>query len=131
MEKGFEKVMSYIGQLDYLVTHEDTAEELVVIQNEDAGITNMALDCEGEILIMEQSIMDVPASNREAFYEALLKMNRNIVHGAFVLDCDGKKVIFRDTLQLANIDLNELEASINSLSLALAENANQLLTYTK
>jgi len=113
------------------VTHEYTGVELVVIQNEDAGISSMALDCECDILIMEQSIMDVPASIREAFFEALLKMNRNIVHGAFVLDCDGKKVIFRDTVQLANIDLNELEASINSLSLALAENANQLLTYTK
>jgi len=130
MENSFEKVKAYIGQMDYLVTQEDAAEEIVVIQNEESGITNMVVDCEGDILIIEQTIMDVPKGNKEAFFEALLKMNRNIVHGAFVLDCDGGKVIFRDTLQLENLDLNELEASINSLSLALAENANQLLSYT-
>jgi hypothetical protein len=34
-------------------------------------------------------------------------------------------------LQLENLDMNELEASIQALSLALAENSNELLEYAK
>jgi hypothetical protein len=34
-------------------------------------------------------------------------------------------------LQLANLDLNELEGTIQALSLALAENGTELLEYAK
>ena len=49
--------------------------------------------------------------------------------GAFVLDESGQRVLFRDTLQLGTLDSNELEASINALSLALAENLETFLEY--
>jgi hypothetical protein len=54
-------------------------------------------------------------------------MNRNLVHGAFVLDEGGQKVLFRDTLQILNLDINEIKASIDALALGLAEYANQLV----
>ncbi len=51
--------------------------------------------------------------------------------GAFVLNEDAKLILFRDTLQLENLDRNELEASIHALSLALAEYSLELLSYAK
>jgi hypothetical protein len=60
-----------------------------------------------------------------------LQKNRDIVHGAFVLDESGEKVIFRDTLQIENIDLNELEGSINSLSLLLSEYSENIIQFSK
>jgi hypothetical protein len=74
--------------------------------------------------------MDVP-KNTEGFFKRLLQMNRTLVHGAFVLDEEGAKVIFRDTLQLENLDKNELEGSINALSIALAEYAGELIEFSK
>ena len=50
------------------------------------------------------------SDNTDTFKE-LLKKNRELVHGAFALDDSGKKVIFRDTLQLENLDMNELQGS--------------------
>ena len=47
------------------------------------------------------------------------------------MDEEGKKVIFRDTLQLENLDKNELEGSINALSIALAEYAGELIEFNK
>jgi len=38
-------------------------------------------------------------------------------------------VLFRDTLQLENLDKNELEGSIRALGLALAEYSAELLAY--
>ncbi len=130
MSDNLEKVKNYLIQLGHSITSEDVAEELVVIDNEENGIKNLIIDCEDPILIIEQAIMDVP-SKTDTFFKRLLQMNRTLVHGAFVLNEEGKKVIFRDTLQLANLDLNELEGSISALSLALAENANELLNYSK
>ena len=46
-----------------------------------------------------------------------------------MLDENGQLVLFRDTLQLENIDRNELEASIHALSLALSEYGTELLTF--
>ena len=38
---------------------------------------------------------------------------------------------FRDTLQLQNLDLNELDATINALALALATYADELIEFAK
>jgi ABC-type arginine transport system permease subunit len=47
------------------------------------------------------------------------------------LDESGKRLSFRDTLQLENLDINELEASINSLKMLFAEYFTELLSYAK
>ncbi len=126
----FEKVKSYLQELEYDITHEDEAEELVLVEREDEGIKNLMLDCEEPILIIEQFLLDINNGTKEIF-ESLLKKNREIVHGAFALDDTGKKLVFRDTLQLENLDLNELEASLNSLSLLLSEFYNELIEFSK
>ena len=128
MSEQFELVKSYLLDLDLTITKEDEPEELVVVEDEEAGIKNLIVDCEDPILVIEQLIMEVPAEPGD-LYRRLLQMNRTLVHGAFVLDEEGQRVIFRDTLQLANLDLNELEGSIGALSLALAEHGGELLSY--
>ena len=55
----------------------------------------------------------------------------SMIHGALVLDETEKKVIYRDTLQLENLDLNELEASIESLSLLLCEYSDEIIAFSK
>ena len=130
MSQNFEMVKEYLTALDLKITHEEAPEELVVVEDTENGIQNLIIDCEDPIIILEQMIMNVPDSPGD-FFKRLLQMNRNLVHGAFVLDEEGKRVMFRDTLQLENLDLNELEASIQALSLALAENASELLAYAK
>ncbi len=43
----------------------------------------------------------------------------------------GQRVLFRDTLQVAHLDLNEVEGTIEALSLALAEHAAELITLSR
>lgn len=131
MSQNLDKVKAYLLDLEVEITHEDEKEELIIIADEDRGIQNMVIDCEDPIVIIEQPIIPVPADNRNALYTRLLQMNRELVHGAFVIDKDENTVYFRDTLQLENLDKNELEASVLSLSLALAENANELIDFAK
>lgn len=126
----FEKVKGYLLDLEMDIIHEDSAEELVVVNDPDNGIYNLVIDCEDPILVIEQLILEVKEDNA-AMFKSLLQKNRDIVHGAFALDDSGKKLIFRDTLQLENLDLNELEGSLNSLSLIMAEYANELIAFAK
>ena len=130
MSENLQKVKSYLEELGFSISSENTKEELVVIDDEEKGINNLIIDCEEPILVIEQIIMEVPGKVND-FFKRLLQINRTVVHGAFVLDENGKNVIFRDTLQLENLDKNELEGSINSLSLALAEYANELISFSK
>ena len=48
-----------------------------------------------------------------------------------VWNLDGKKVIFRDTLQLENLDINEIEGSLNSLALLLSEFSGKIIEFGK
>jgi hypothetical protein len=130
MDKNFEKVKNYILDLEYAIVSENVGEALLVISKEEAGIVNMIVDCEDSILIIEQQLFDFKAVNESKLLK-LLQMNRKIVHGAFVIDDTGKKVIFRDTLQLESLDLNELAASINSLEMLLAEYGNDIIELAK
>ncbi len=130
MSEYFEKVKGFLVDMGCAITQENAEEELVIANDEENGIKNLIVDCEDPILILEQMIMKVPGKPGDLFCR-LLQMNRTLVHGAFVLDEEGGTVIFRNTLRLENLDRNELEGSIEALSLALAENAEELLAYSK
>ena len=126
----FEKVKDFILDMGFAISHEEPQEELVVIDDDERGIKNLVIDCEGSILILEQVIIPMTQDSSD-FCKRLLQINRSLVHGAFVLDEEGTTLLFRDTLQLENLDRNELEGSIDALSLALAEYANELVSFVR
>ena len=126
----FEKVKNYLLDMGFTFDHEDAGEELVVVNDEDRGVNHLVIDCEDPIVILEQVILKLSTGSAD-IYKRLLQMNRTLVHGAFALNEEGDTVIFRDTLQLENLDANELEGSIDALSLALAEHGNELLAFAK
>ncbi len=130
MENNFSKIKNYILELGLNISLEKEDDQILVIQDENLGIKNLVIGCADPILIMEQHILDVKNANKEVFQE-LLQKNRDIVHGAFVLDETGGKVIFRDTLQIENLDKNELEGSINSLTMLLSEYGSKLIEFSK
>jgi hypothetical protein len=127
---NFTTVKEYLQELRLSIVREDAAEELIVVEDEERGIKNLFVDYEDPILIFEQMIMPVPDKPGELF-RRLLQMNRTLVHGAFALDDTGERVLFRDTLQVAHLDLNEVEGTIEALSLALAEHAAELITLSR
>jgi len=43
----------------------------------------------------------------------------------------GKRVLFRDTLRLEHLDLNEVQGTVEALSLAMAEHAAELIAFSQ
>ena len=129
MSQNFEQVKDYILELGFRIDEEIPEEEIVIINDDDRGISNLVVDCEDTILVIEQLILKLDSSTSQDTYKRILQMNRELVFGAFVLNETGDTLIYRNTLALENLDLNELETTINALSLGLAENGEELLSF--
>jgi hypothetical protein len=128
--KDFLKVKGFLQELGVDIRLEESDEQLFIISDEGRGIASLVIDLEDGLLIMEQPLFDLH-SNDSAILTRLMQISRGLIHGALVLDESGRKVIFRDTLQTENLDLNELEYSIHALSIALAEHADEFISFGK
>lgn len=122
----FQKVNEYLLELGYAVTYQDEEDGVIVIENELQGIKNLVLGVADPLLIVEQFIFEIEKPTAE-IYKQLMQKSRDIIHGAFVLDETGGKVLFRNTHELENLDLNEIEATFNSLALLLGEYSDEIL----
>ncbi|MBB4036771.1 hypothetical protein GGR21_002684 [Dysgonomonas hofstadii] len=126
----FKKIESYISKLGYSVSYQSKENGIFLIESEADGIKNLIIGVAPPILIIEQFIFELKSDDKD-IYKALLKKNRDIIHGAFVLDEEGKRVIFRYTLQIENLDMNEFEGALNSLGLLLSEYYEQIIEFSK
>ncbi len=124
----YESVKAMVVELGFAPHNQDPEGTLFVITDEDRGILNLVVDCQDDILRLEQVLgLITPQTD----FRQLLAMNRELVHGAYALGRQGKRIIWTDTLQIANLDLNELEGSFDALSLAVAEHGDQLVKMLK
>lgn len=130
MSSKFELVKSYLVNLGYHVSREIPEEEIVIVDDSDKGISNLIIDCEEPLLIFEQYIGRVK-KDEAGVYKKLLQINRNLVHGAFVLEEAQNNLLFRDTLQIENLDENEVEGTISAIHMAMAEHTDFLIEICK
>jgi len=126
----FERVKNYLSQLGYTISYQDRNEGIFCIDSEEEGIKNLIIGVAPPILILEQFIFSLQSDDKEILKSLLIK-NRDIIHGAFVLDEKGEKVIFRYAMQIEHLDINELAGVLNSLGLLLSEYYEQILEFSK
>lgn len=127
---NFQSVEKHILDMDFCIVHKDEKEGIFVVDNEQDGIRNLIIGVTTPVIIFEQYLFTLKNDSLDTFKSLLIK-NRDIIHGGFALTEDGKRVIFRYTLQIANLNRNEFEAAISSLSLLLSEYHTQLITFSK
>lgn len=128
MNHYYDKVKEYLLEAGCTIKHENEAEGLFVVDYENMGISNLVIGCADPILIVEQFIFEINEECVEVF-KSLLQKNREMIAGAFVIDDSGEKVLFRNTLMLENLDLNELEGTFNALGLMLSEYSDELIRF--
>ena|SRR5690606_33546870 len=126
----FLNVEKYILDAGYSIQYKSRGEGIFVIENLADGVQNLIVGVATPVLIFEQYLFTLTTDSLYLF-KALLMKNRDIIHGAFAITEDGSKVIFRYTLQIHNLDFNEFEAALNSLSLLLSEYSEQLIQFSK
>ena len=84
------------------------------------------------LLLVRVEVMDAPQDEdlRNGLFRELLELNATeMVHGAYGLD--ENEIVMTDTLQLVDLDFSELQASLESIMLALRGHYETLLRYRK
>ena len=82
------------------------------------------------VVILRVRVMELPGSEprRGELFRQLLEYNaRELVHGSYGVE--GDHVVLTDTLELADLDYTEFEASFDSITLALAQHVSTLAPY--
>jgi hypothetical protein len=99
-----------------------------VVRDRERGLENLLVQLSEPLVILRIHVMEVPPTGREEFFEELLRLNAtDMVHGAYAVD--GKNVLIIDTLEAETMDLEEFEASIDAIGLALAQHYRPLSRY--
>lgn len=129
-ESYINKILAYVQQAGYEVRYRNDTNGIFKISNEQDGISQVILGIVPPILIIECYLFSIQNDHPE-MYKALLQKNRDMLHGAFVINEEGNKVLYRYTIQIENLDFNEFEAALNALSLMLHEYATQIVNFSK
>jgi hypothetical protein len=82
------------------------------------------------VVILRMRVMELPAQEPRLseLFRQLLELNaRELVHGSYGLE--GDHIVLTDTLDLADLDFSEFEASFDSITLALATHLGALAPY--
>ena len=121
-----EDVQAWLDRLEMPV--ESVAEDIWLVRTD--GGAELAVHFAPPVLVLRVRVMQVPgaAGKSGELFRTLLEFNaRDLVHGSYGVG--GDHVVLTDTLGLEHLDYSEFEASVDSLTLALASHAGSLAPY--
>jgi hypothetical protein len=121
-----DRIESYLVKLS--LTFQEAGSGTWVVRDAQKGLENLLVILSEPLVILRIQVMEAPPTAREKLFEELLKLNAtDMVHGAYALD--GKNIIIVDTLEADTMDIEEFEASIDAIGMALAQHYRTLSRY--
>ena len=121
-----DKLEGYLVKLG--LSFHEAAPATWVVSHTEVGLENLFIQLAEPLVILRTPVMEVPTSGREKLFHELLRLNAtDMVHGAYAVD--GSSIIIVDTLEAETMDLEELQASIDAIGLALAQHYRSLSAY--
>jgi hypothetical protein len=120
------KIESYLLSLS--LTYEDVGDQTWVINDDEKGLKNVLVILADPVVIIRVKVMAIPGKEREQFFEQLLRLNQSdMIHGAYALE--GDDVVLLNTLVGETLDIEELQATLDAIGLALAQHYQMLAKY--
>ena len=122
-----EDVQAYLDRLDLPV--EPVADDMWLVRTGEGG-AELAVHLAPPVLVMRVKVMQLPADPARSgeLCRRLLELNaRDLIHGSYGVE--GDHVVLTDAMELDGLDFSEFEASVDSLTLALASHASILAPY--
>jgi hypothetical protein len=113
-----EKLESYLVKLS--LTFQEAGKNTWVVREPEKGLASLFIMMADPLVVLRLTVMPIPGKGTDKLYEELLRLNAtDMVHGAYAID--GKHVIIVDTLEGDTLDVEELQASIEAISLAVVQ----------
>jgi hypothetical protein len=117
-------IESYLARAE--VPYEEVgADGMWLVHDKSLG-ENIAIQTADSLLLFRVKVLELrEVRDKAALYEELLRLNAaDLVHGAYGISDDA--VVLTCTLQLENLDYNELQGVLDDFSLALANHYEKL-----
>ena len=117
-----EDLESFLIRMD--MDWSEVDEGMFLVQSSSGGVVVHFSD---PVLLVRLKVMDLPNGEADLaeLYRTLLELNAtDIVHGAYGIE-DGE-LILTDTLELQNLDFEELQASVESLQFAASSHLGRI-----
>ena len=119
------RVEGYLINLS--LTYDTVDDNVWHINDEEKGLGHVIVFAQDSLVTIRAKVMELPSRDRAAFLEELLRLNIDMVHGAYALE--DNNVILIDTLEEGSMDLEEFQASLDAIGLALAQHYPRLSQY--
>jgi len=117
--KNAGKIIEMLSKIED-VSFEQKREDIFLVTEPETGL-QLIVDVEETTVCFIIDVCEIGAEvSKDKLFQLLLEINNDSPHGAFCLD--GNKVLFKDNLEIDNIDQNELEASVCMPLLTVANN---------
>ena len=124
-----EDLEGYLIRLD--ADFEEVDDGMFLVRTENGGAPIVVHHSE-PVLVVRMKVMDLPTDTDGLgdLYETLLRLNAtDVIHGAYGIE-EGE-LILSDTLQLGNLDFEELRASLESVQLAASSHLSRIRDLTR
>jgi hypothetical protein len=123
--KTREDIESYLMRLE-LPFEEVGPDTWVIDAGEGAG--QLVARLAPPVVVFRCKIMEVPTAHREELFHTLLVLNTtDLLHGAYGIE--DESIVLGDALELENLDFNEFQATVEDISLAVANHYTKLAKY--
>ncbi|SRR6266498_273395 len=117
-----EDIEHYLIQIEH--PHETIKEDMWIVRD----AANIVITYAPPLVVFRTKLMEVPQQDREAFFRLLLELNATqMTHGAYGIENDS--IVLIDTLEVENLDFNEFQATLDSFSLAIAQDYQKLKSF--
>jgi hypothetical protein len=123
-----EKLEGYMITLS--LPFEELGDNTWVINDDSKGLESVVILADDPLIVIRVKVMEVPKDNREEFFEQLLRLNaQDMIHGAYALE--GNNVIIMDALLADTMDIEEFQASLDAIGMALSQHYQVLSKFRK
>ncbi len=122
-----EDIESYLARAE--VPYQEVGDDGMWLVRDSGLGEHIAIKVAGPLLLFRVKVLDLnEVENAADLFEELLKLNvSDLVHGAYGIS-DGA-IVLTCTLQVENLDYNELQAVLDDFSLALAKHYEKLARF--
>ncbi len=122
-------VEAYLGRLNRPIEAVDGVQGTFLIRSSNS-MPPIALRVDPPLVILRVHIGDSPGADNAALFRKLLQLNaKALVHSSYGLEDD--RIVLGSALELENLDFNELEAALDEMDVALAQQVPGLAELSK
>lgn len=122
-----DKIEGYLLKLSLF--YENIGDNSWLIRDEEKGLENVVVIAADPLVIVRVNVMDIPENEKRCeIFEKLLRLNASdMIHGAYALE--ENSIIMIDTLEGETMDIEELQATLDAIGLALIQHYKVLSKY--